>query len=101
MPEYVKTSLHQFNHKPPKMPQHQPYSAPERTYGEDSEKMKPIDTSTELPTERVERIECIIGKFSYYVRGINNTCLVLLNIMATISAPTEQDKKMNTNFWIK
>ena len=61
-PIYSKESLHQFCHKTPIKPQHQIYSAPEWTYGADAQKMKPLDTSPELPTEIVKTIERIIGK---------------------------------------
>ena len=51
MPGYVKESLRQFSHKTPKKPQHQPYPAAERTNGANDQKMKPLNTSPELPTE--------------------------------------------------
>ena len=51
MPGYIKEALNQFNNKTPKIPQHQPYPEPERTYSADSQKMKPINTSPELSTE--------------------------------------------------
>ena len=57
MTRYVKESLHQFGHNTTIKPQHQPYPAPERTYGADAQKTKPLDTSQELPTERVKKIE--------------------------------------------
>ena len=56
MPGYVKEALQKFGHKTPKKTQHQPYPAPERTYGADAHKMKPLDTSPALPTERVKLI---------------------------------------------
>ena len=72
----MKESLNQLDHKTLKNPQHQPYPDLERTYGAYSYKMKPIDTSPELPTERVKKIERIIGKLLYYVRGWTDALLV-------------------------
>ena len=90
IPGYVKQYLHQLNHKIPKNPHYQPYPAPERTYGADSQKMKPIDMSPALPKERVNQIEHIIGKLLYYARGVDNMCLVPLSTMVTRSHPIEK-----------
>ena len=49
--------MQQFGHKTPNKPQHQPYSAPERTYGTEAQKMKLFNTSLAIPTEGVKRIE--------------------------------------------
>ena len=38
-------------------------------------------------------IERIIGKLSYYARGVDNTWLAPLSTMATINDPIEQDEK--------
>ena len=74
MHRYVKEALYQFVHKIPIKPQHQLYPDPEHTYGADAHKMKQLDTSPALPTERVKRIERIIVKLLYYARGfIYNT----------------------------
>ena len=59
-PGYVKEFLHQFNNKTPQKPQNQPYPAPESKYGTDAQKMKPINKSPTLSTERVNRIERIM-----------------------------------------
>ena len=48
---YIKEALHQFGHMTPKYPHHQPYPVPERTYVADSQKMKPLDTSSSLSTD--------------------------------------------------
>ena len=100
MSRYVKEAFHQFGHKTPMNPQHQPYPDPEWTYGAYTQKMKPLDTSPSFPMERMKKIECIIGKFVYYARGVYNTFLVPLSTMATINDPTEQYEKTYTNFWI-
>ena len=76
-----------------KNPQHQIYPLPDRTYDTDVQKMKPLDTSPELPTERLKRIERIIGKLLYYTRGVDNTCLASLSTTETRNDPTEQDEK--------
>ena len=55
--------------------------------------MKPIDTSPALPTERLKRIDRIIGKLLYYTREVDNTRLVPLSTMATRNDPTKQDEK--------
>ena len=89
MPGLLKEYLCQFCHETPIKPQHQPYPAPEQTYGADAQKMKPLDTSPALPTERVKIIEHIIVKFCYYARGIENTCLVPLIAMSTINDSIE------------
>ena len=51
---YVKEALYQFIHKTPKNPQHQLYTAPEWKYGADDQKIKPLNTSPQLPTEQVK-----------------------------------------------
>ena len=51
MPLNAKESLQQFNHKTPKKPQYQPYLAPDRSYGADTQKMKLIDMSPALTTD--------------------------------------------------
>ena len=53
VPRHIKELLNQLNNKTPKKSQHQPYPAPERTYGADAYKMKLIDMSTALSTEQV------------------------------------------------
>ena len=55
--------------------------------------MKPTNTSPELSTERVKKIEHIIRKFLYYERGLEKIYLVTLSKMATIIYPIEQDEK--------
>ena len=67
---YVKWTLHQFNNKTPKYPQHRPYKSPEGTYGVDAQKMKLIDTSPVLSTEWVKRIERIVRFFILREGGI-------------------------------
>ena len=54
MTRYVNEALHQFGHKTPKRPQYQTYPVPERKYGADTQKMKPLNMLPELPTERVK-----------------------------------------------
>ena len=49
----VKEDLHQFGHETPKKPHNHPHIAPERTYGADAQKMKPLDTSAALATWRL------------------------------------------------
>ena len=90
---YVKEHLHQFSHKTPIKPQHQPYPDPEWTYSVDAQKMKPLNTSPALPTEGVKIIEHIIETFLYYARGVDNMCLFPLGTMAKNNDPTEQYEK--------
>ena len=93
IPRCVRETLHQFGPKTPIKPQNKPYTAPEGTYGADAHKMKPLNTSSSLPMERVKIVEHIIGEFLYYVRGVDNSCLVLLRIISTINDPAEQNEK--------
>ena len=90
---YVKGALQKIGHKIPIKPQHQLYPDPEHTYGADAHKMKPLDTSPALSKERVKIIECTIGKFLCYARGVYNMCLVSLIKMSTRNYPTEQYEK--------
>ena len=87
MTAFMKEYLNQFNNKTPKVPQHQPYPEPEMTYSADSQKMKPINTSPELSTERAKQIGRIIRKFFYYAMVAYNTCLLQLITMVTRSDP--------------
>ena len=100
IPVYIKKALHQFGHKTPKNPQHHPYPPPEWTYDADDKKMKLLDTSPSLLSERVKRIECIIGKFLYYAMGVDNMLLFPLITMATINDPTKLYEKNIHQFLI-
>ena len=75
IPVHVKEFLIQFKHKTQNKPQHQPYPSPERTFGADTQKVKPIDTSSTSSTELVNRIDCILKIFLYYASVVYNTCI--------------------------
>ena len=70
-------------------------------YGTDDQKTKPLDTSPALPKEIVKRIVLIIGKFLYYVRRVDNTCVFPISTMKTRKTPPNKMRKMYTHFWIK
>ena len=99
MPGYLKGYLYQFNHKTTKTPQHQPYPATERTYGADAQKMKLIDTSPKLLTQQVKKIERIVEKLLYYVRGVKYTRLIPFSEMETQTDPIKQDEMNVHQFW--
>ena len=65
-----------------------------------SPKMKPIDTSPELSTEQVKKIERMLEKLLYYARGVDNTFLVSLSKRSTRIDPVVQDEKIQTNLLI-
>ena len=54
IPGYLNNAIHQFNNEKPKNSQHKVYPSPQRTYGADSQNMKPINTSPVISAERVK-----------------------------------------------
>lgn len=61
VPGFVNSKLEQFDHQPPKKPQHSPAIAQPIKYGEKIQKATPIDTSSKLSTEGIEGIQKIVG----------------------------------------
>ena len=99
MPQYANKSLRKFGHKTPQKPQHTPYIPPPKTYGKDSQKPTPPDTSEKLPPKEKKKIEQIVGSFLYYGQAVDNTALFALNNIASHqSAATKQTEKQSNTF---
>ena len=93
MPGYVKHALHKFQHSTPKKPQDSPYPAMAKQYGIKVQLIDPIDTSAQLPTHEIKRLQQIIGTFLFYGRAIDPTLLTALSELSSGQAtPTEATK---------
>ena len=83
MPVYVKESLHKFHHPTPSWPHHSPHqwnppnnesTAPQMAHQDpESSKLAPTESNT---------MQQVVGTFLYYVRAIDPTILVDLNIIS-------------------
>ena len=82
VPGYVESKLKQFNHKPPKKPQHSPAIAQPIKYGQKIQKATPIDTSAKLSKEGIEQIQMIVGAFAWYAGATDPTMAKTLSSIA-------------------
>ena len=99
MLEYVPEDLTHFQHKPPCIPQHQPYPHAKPIYGAKAQHTKDVDTSLLLDKEGKTYIQEVIGTFLYYTRCTNSTMLLALGFLATQQAnPTHKTKKLVHQF---
>ena len=60
--------------------------------------MNPIYKSPLLSADWLNQISKFIGKFLYYVCGVDNTCLLLLIVMSPRIEPTKQDENNKNQF---
>ena len=94
MPNYVTKLLEQFNHPPPKRPQHSPHAAPPRQFGASAQEPVKHDNTPKLAPDRINRIQQIVGTIMYYARAVDVTTLVALSSIAAEQAQaTEQTEK--------
>ena len=91
VPGYVESKLKQFNHKPPKKPQHSPAIAQPIKYGQKIQKATPIDTSATLSNEGIQRIQTIVGAFAWYAGATDPTMSKTLSSIAGRHAQATKD----------
>ena len=99
MPGYVEHTLHKFQHPTPKKPQDSPYPATAKQHGVKVQLIDPIETSAQLPTHEIKRLQQIIGTFLFYGRAIDPTLLTALNELSSAQATaTEATKRACQQF---
>jgi hypothetical protein len=82
MPNYVTKALQKFTHKTPIRPQHSPHEVKKPQYGAKTQMTDQPDTSPKLTSERIQRLQQIVGTFLYYARAVDSTMLVPLGTLA-------------------
>ena len=89
MPGYVQSTLHKFQHHPPRRRYYATYPWIKPTYGQ---KQQFLDTIQSPPLYKTEttRIQAIIGTFLYYARAIDDKCFSRseFNWYSTVSTNT-------------
>lgn len=90
MPGYVSIQLTKYKHNRPTKPVDTPLIPKPRTYGKESQKTNPPDT-TSLTTESEKKIiQQVVGSFLYYARAVDMAILhALSDITSTQSSPTK------------
>ena len=83
MPGYVKKILARFKHDEPSRPQYSPYQPPSRKYGTESQETMPQDITPKVNTERIKRIQQVVGGVLYYARAVDCTVLAALSSIAS------------------
>ena len=91
MPGYVESKLNQFGHQPPKKPQHSPAIAQPIKYGQKIQKATPLDTSTNLSKDGIERIQKVVGAFAWYAGATDPTMAKTLSSIAGRQAHATED----------
>jgi hypothetical protein len=86
MLEYVPKALMRFQHKAPRMPQHQLYPHVKPTYGVTCQNAEASDTSELLSKENKMYSQEVIGTFLYYARCVDSSMLPALGTLATQQA---------------
>ena len=82
MPGYIRKLLDRHKHPAPTKPQHAPHPIPPRTYGAESQKPNPTDTSPPIDEHGIKRIQQIVGGILYYARAVDVTVLAALSTLA-------------------
>ena len=78
MPEYVRKSLHKFQHPAPIRPTEFPSKWTAPAYGSRIQYAKPPDTSPPLDSDGITHVQRVVGKLLYYALAIDNTAIVTL-----------------------
>ncbi len=99
MLDYIPKVLTRFQHKPPRILQHQPYPHVKPTYGAKAQYTENVNTSPPLDKQDKKYIQEVIGTFLYYAPCVNSTMLLALGSLATQQAnPTQNTKKIVHQF---
>ncbi len=95
----VPEALLRFQHKTPKMPQHQPYPHIKPTYGATRQYAEANNMSELLSKENKMYIQEVFGTFLYYARCVDSSMLPALGTLATQQAtPTKNTMKKIKQF---
>jgi hypothetical protein len=92
VPEYVKTALHKFQHKPLTRPAHAPHQWSQPVYGKKVQ-FDPEPEQSDIITDpkTIKRLQSIVSTFLYYSHAVNCTMLPALNKLSTQqSRPTQE-----------
>ena len=91
MLEYVPEALTHFQHKPPCVPQCQPYPHVKLTYSSKAQYTEDVNTSLLLDKEGKKYIQEVIGTFLYYAGCVGSTMLLAPGSLATQQAHQTQN----------
>jgi hypothetical protein len=98
--DYVPEALTRFQHKSPRIPQHQPYPHIKPTYHATAQYTEAANTIPLLDNEGKKYVQEVIGTFLYYARCVDSTMLAALGSLAH-NKPTQPKTPTNwsINFW--
>jgi hypothetical protein len=82
MPGYIDTAPHKFQHPLPSRPEHSPHAWNQPVFGQTTQQPFPEDSSNQLPSTNIRRIQQIVGTPLHYARAVDVTFLVALNSLA-------------------
>ena len=99
MPQYLKESLHKFQHPVPQNPQEEPHSWNRPTYGTAVQYYANDDISRFLPTKSITMIQNIFETLLYYGIAVDSTMLVSLGSIASKQSKATE-KKYEEALWI-
>lgn len=99
MPGYVHKALEQYQHPYPSHPKHEPAPWTAPNYGRSTQMAPAPDTSPQLSSHYLTRLQQIIGTFLFYACIVNPTMLVALgDLAASQTAGTTQTAQALTHF---
>ncbi len=75
MAPYLQKSLRQFNNIVPTKCQDSPYPYTELKYGA-KQQFSEYDTSAPVGKDKQKYVQQVMGKFNWYVRGVDGTLLM-------------------------
>ena len=78
MSNYVRKTLHEFQHPPPPNPVYTPHKYKAPIYGSKIQYTKREDDSPILPPKIITHNQRVVSKFLYNLMAISNTILVTL-----------------------
>ena len=90
MPKYVARELHKFKQAlqtfhPDNKSEYSPHKYVEPNYGQKVQYAEPTDDAPKLDSVDINLIQKIVGTFLYYGIAVDNTILVALSTIASIS----------------
>ena len=88
---YVPEALSQFQHKPPRIPQLQPYPHVKPAYGAKAQYTEVVNTTLLLDKEGQKYMQVVIGTFLYYIRCVDSIMLPARGSLTTQQANLTQN----------
>jgi hypothetical protein len=82
MPGYIRKKLQEYNHVLPGQLQACPYTPAPKKFGAQAQTPLEVDSSPQLDTKGIKRVQQIVGSILYYARAVDIMVLMALSAIA-------------------